>query len=141
MLHARNSKKAKDNGLNATAIINLTIKPKEQRIKKVAFAEMSVIYSAVQFNTSLVSVPRHFAVEYIRLAKYLLDENRVNEFEELTRWYSEQLTMRARLPDVQVLDGEIRYRLVSFGEELAIKYPHAMDIFKVHTRSFLSTEA
>lgn len=108
----------------------IIINPREVQIQDVIIHTLTTISSMI-VNQKNTSSNEHICKQYIATSKYLLEINKVNEFQILTEWYSKRLILiKQEFSDSQVL-LPILNLLLQLKEDLNFSYPYAVKTFSV----------
>lgn len=108
----------------------IIINPREVQIQDVIIHTLTTISSMI-VNQKNTSSNEHICKQYIATSKYLLEINKVNEFQILTEWYSKRLILiKQEFSDSQVL-LPILNLLIQLKEDLNFSYPYAVKTFSV----------
>ena len=108
----------------------IIINPREVRIHDVIIHTLTTISSMIvnQKNTSSIEC---ICKQYIATTKYLLEINKVNEYQILTEWYSNRLLLiKQEFCDSLVL-LPILNLLLQCKKDLNFSYPYAVKTFSV----------
>jgi hypothetical protein len=81
---------SKDNNSKENPVL-IIIKPKETRLSDTVLKELSKIHNKIA-SQQQISIIEHFVNEYVSISKNLLEMNKVNESERLTKWYADLLS-------------------------------------------------
>ncbi len=96
---------------------SLLINPKEIALVKVILSELSVINST-STNNDKIHIFSYIVTEYIRLSKYLLNSNKIDEFIMLTEWISYQFEKVAPVFNYDLLVTFVIEPLIDFKKDL-----------------------
>ncbi len=108
----------------------IIINPREVQIQDVIIHTLTTISSMI-VNQKNTSSNEHICKQYIATSKYLLEINKVNEFQILTEWYSKRLILiKQEFSDSLVL-LPILNLLLQMKEDLNFSYPYAVKTFSV----------
>lgn len=108
----------------------IIINPREVQIQDVIIHTLTTISSMI-VNQKNTSSNEHICKQYIATSKYLLEINKVNEFQILTEWYSKRLILiKQEFSDSLVL-LPILNLLLQLKEDLNFSYPYAVKTFSV----------
>ena len=108
----------------------IIINPREVRIHDVIIHTLTTISSMI-VNQKNTSSNECICKQYIATTKYLLEINKVNEYQILTEWYSNRLLLiKQEFCDSLVL-LPILNLLLQFKEDLNFSYPYAVKTFSV----------
>lgn len=133
---------SKDNNSKENTVL-IIIKPKETRLSDTILKELSKIHNKVA-SQQQISIIEHFANEYVSISKNLLEINKASEFERLTKWYANLLSLSSSsiTSFPREFQEEIIVPLLVFKKELSKKYHylHAVDIFVIYMNDILTNE-
>lgn len=108
----------------------IIINPREVQIQDVIIHTLTTISSMIA-NQKNTSSNEYICTQYIATSKYLLEINKVNEFQMLTEWYSKRLILiKQEFSDSLVL-LPILNLLLQLKEDLNFSYPYAVETFSV----------
>ena len=108
----------------------IIINPREVQIQDVIIYTLTTISSMIA-NQKNTSSNEYICTQYIATSKYLLEINKVNEFQMLTEWYSKRLILiKQEFSDSLVL-LPILNLLLQLKEDLNFSYPYAVETFSV----------
>jgi hypothetical protein len=131
--------KANNSKENTVLII---INSKENPLSDTALKELSKVHNKA-VSQQQISIIKHFANEYVSISKNLLHKNKVNEFERLTKWYANLLSLSSSITSFsREAQGEIIVHLLMFKKELSKKNynSHAVDIFAIYMNDILTND-
>jgi hypothetical protein len=108
----------------------IIINPREVPIQDVIIQTLTTISSMI-VNKKNTSSNEQICKQYIATSKYLLEINKINEFQILTEWYSNRLFLiKQEFSDSLVL-LPILNLLLQLKEDLNFSYPYAVKTFSV----------
>lgn len=111
----------------------IIINPKESKLRKLCFEELSLIYKLAELRHQ-DNLVKHFLYQYISLSKDLLSETKIEAFETLTKWYK---TLVINISFKKDLQGQIVPVLLDFENEISKDYPYATTIFAIHMKEII----
>lgn len=127
--------KLNDRTPDNTAISNTAltiINPKESKLSDSILFELSLILENVALNQQ-ITVAKHFVREYISLSRFLLENKKIGEFERLTKWLIDQVSISIVSFQKQ-FQARVMAELLDFDKELKVNYADMAYIFenKIH---------
>ncbi|MBA3749411.1 MAG: DUF2254 domain-containing protein [Nitrosopumilus sp.] len=128
--------KTSNSDTSATSIL-IIIHPKEPYLSDYIFLELSIILVKAASKQQQITVAIHFVKEYVSTSRFLLENNKINDFESLTRWCADQIiiTIESFQKQFQI---EMLSPIIEFKKDLTTKYPYLVDFFSFHMRHVLS---
>lgn len=119
----------------------LTVSTRERDIAKDTLAQLSIIYHVSSTSdTCRINIAEHFAKNYTRFGKFLLDEENIEGFDKLTGWYSRQLHRDSSLYPSE-LKKTLKDTLVRFADDVKTSHPYATDSLQIHLAQIFASEA
>jgi len=131
-----NHKTSGSTNISATCT-SIIIDPKETKLSVSILLELSIILDNAALKQKQFTVTTHFIKEYVSSSKFLLENGKINEFEHLTKWCSDQIVMATESFQIQ-FQKEIKGLILDLKKDIAIEYPHLVDSFIYHMRLVLS---
>lgn len=120
---------------NTTRVI---INPKESKLSDSIFFELSfTLESATSDNQ--ITVAKHFVKEYVSLSRFLIESRRINEFERLTGWLIDQISISITSFQKQ-FQAQLIIDLLYFKEELIINHAELLYIFDNQIQRIITGE-
>jgi hypothetical protein len=114
----------------------IIINPRELKIQDVIVSTLTNISNAI-INQTNTSSNEFICKQYISICNYLLENNKVNEFQTLTKWYSHRLLLIKKEFSDSILLIPILNLLSKFKEDINFNYPFAVKTFSMFMDEFL----
>ncbi len=114
----------------------IIINPRELKIQVVIMTTLTNISNGIIKRTN-TSSNEFICKQYISVCNYLLENTKVDEFQQLTEWYSYHILLIKKEFSDSLLLLPILNLLSQFKEDMNLNYPFAIKTFSVFMDKFL----